>query len=129
VTVVADSSPLIILAKLGCFDLLERLYPRVYISEEVHNEVVVAGAGLPGASEVSKAKWIRIKPVQSRLQTVRKSSLLGLGELSSILLAKELDADAVLLDDRAARKLQDGNDLKFAAALAYSRHFTCRTFS
>ena len=45
-TVVADSSPLVILAKLGCFDLLNRLFPRLYISSEVHHEVVVAGVGL-----------------------------------------------------------------------------------
>ena len=49
-TVVADSSPLIILTKLGCFDLLHQLFPRVYISPEVQYEVVIAGAGLPGAS-------------------------------------------------------------------------------
>jgi hypothetical protein len=53
VTAVADSSPLVILTKLGCLDFLNRVFPRVYISNEVHYEVVVAGAGLPGASEVS----------------------------------------------------------------------------
>ena len=58
-TAVADSSPLVILAKLGCFDLLNRVFPRLYISAEVHYEVVVAGAGLPVASEVSKAEWTR----------------------------------------------------------------------
>jgi predicted nucleic acid-binding protein len=58
VTAVADSSPLVILTKLGCFDLLNQLFPRIYISPEVHYEVVIAGAGLPGASEVSKAEWI-----------------------------------------------------------------------
>jgi len=56
VTVVADSSPLIILTKLGCFDLLNRLFPRVYISAEVHHEVVIAGAGLTGALEVKRIK-------------------------------------------------------------------------
>jgi predicted nucleic acid-binding protein len=40
VKIVADSSPLIVLAKLSLFDLLSKLYPRVYISAEV----VVAGA-------------------------------------------------------------------------------------
>jgi predicted nucleic acid-binding protein len=57
VTVVADSSPLVILTKLGRFDLLNRLFPRVYISAEVHSGVFIAGAGLPGSSEVSKAEW------------------------------------------------------------------------
>jgi hypothetical protein len=36
VTVVADSSPLVILTKLSCFDLLNQVFARVYISPEVH---------------------------------------------------------------------------------------------
>jgi predicted nucleic acid-binding protein len=47
VIVVADSSPLIILAKLSVFALLPKLYPRISIATEVYTEVVVAGAGLP----------------------------------------------------------------------------------
>ena len=63
--VVTDSSPLVILTKLGCLDFLNRLFPRIYISAEVHHEVVIAGAGLPGASEVSKAEWIKVKAIQN----------------------------------------------------------------
>jgi hypothetical protein len=59
------SWPVVILTKTGFFDLLNRLFPRVYISPEIHYEVVIAGAGLPGASEVSKAEWIEVKAVQS----------------------------------------------------------------
>ena len=65
-TVVSDSSPLVILAKLGCFDLLNRLFPRLYISAEVHNEVVVSGVGLPGASEVANAGWVEVKKLQDQ---------------------------------------------------------------
>jgi predicted nucleic acid-binding protein len=106
VIVAADSSPLIILAKLGCFDLLNQIYSRLYISPEVHGEVVVAGAGLPGASEVAHSKWIEIKPLrnQAALSAAQQRSALGMGELSTILLGKELGADAVLLDDFNARK-------------------------
>jgi len=50
VIVLADSSPLVILSKLGCFDLLNQLFLRAYISPEVQYEVVIAGAGLPEAS-------------------------------------------------------------------------------
>jgi hypothetical protein len=42
---------LVILAKLACFDLLKKLFPLLYIPTEVYREVVVSGAGLPGASE------------------------------------------------------------------------------
>jgi len=65
VIVVADSSPLVILTKLGYFDLLNRLFPHLCIPAEVHDEVVIAGAGLPGASEVSKAEWIEVKALQN----------------------------------------------------------------
>jgi predicted nucleic acid-binding protein len=58
VNAVADSSPLIILAKLGCFELLGRIFTRVYISPEVYQEVVVSGAGRRGALEVESADWI-----------------------------------------------------------------------
>jgi uncharacterized protein len=107
VTVVADSSPLVILTKLGCFDFLNRLFPRVYISPEVHYEVVIAGAGLAGASEVSKAEWIEVKAVQNPafLHAAQRQYGLGPGEMSTILLARELGANPVLLDDYRARKL------------------------
>jgi predicted nucleic acid-binding protein len=107
VNAVADSSPLVILAKLGCFELLQRFYPRVYISPEVHNEVVVAGAGLPGAEEVANAAWIEVKTLrnQAELLAAQETYPLGLGEISTILLAKEIQADEVLLDDYNARKL------------------------
>lgn len=106
-TVVADSSPLVILAKLGCFDLLKRLFPRLYISSEVHHEVVVSGAGLPGASEVAKAEWIEVKQLknQADLLVAQEKYALGVGELSTILLGKEIQAAALLLDDYNARKL------------------------
>jgi len=114
VTVVADSSPLVILAKLGCFDLLNRLFPRLYISTEVHREVVVSGAGLPGASEVAKAKWVEVKQLQNQadLSAAQQKYALGAGELSAILLGKELHANAVLLDDYNARKLATAEGLQ-----------------
>lgn len=80
-TVVADSSPLIILAKLHCFDLLQKLYSTVWISTEVYNEVVVAGAGLPGALQVKAASWIDIKSIHdpASLAAARKKTGLGVG--------------------------------------------------
>lgn len=103
--VVSDSSPLIILAKINCFDLLNRLFPRVYITSEVHSEVVIAGGGLPGATEVSRADWIEVHPLRDRTnrESERRRRGLGPGEMSTIILAKKLAADVVLLDDYRAR--------------------------
>ena len=127
-TVVADSSTLVILTKLGCFDFLNRLFPRVYISPEVHYEVVIAGAGLPGASEVSKAEWIVVKAVRNPegLYTVQRKHGLGPGEMSTIFLAKELGAKPVLLDDYRARKLAKAEGLEILGTVDLLETFYLR---
>lgn len=111
---VADSSPLIILSKLGCLDLLRHLYSYLYISTEVQREVVITGAGLPGSAEVANSQSIQVRQLsnQSALTVAQHKSSLGLGELSAILLAKELNADIVILDDHAARKLAKSEGLE-----------------
>ena len=117
--VVSDSSPLVILAKLTHLDLLRTLFSQVYISAEVRHEVVVSGAGLPGASEVDRADWIETREVQNRAELfeMRGRHGLGIGELSSILLAKELRADIVLLDDYGARTLAKQEKLEVRGTL------------
>ena len=128
--VVADSSPLIILTKLGCFDSLNRLFPRVHVSPEVHHEVVIAGAGLPGALEVSKAEWIEVKAVQNPagINLEQRKYGLGPGEMSTILLAKEIGANPVLLDDYRARKVAKAQGLEILGSVGlleifYLRHY------
>jgi predicted nucleic acid-binding protein len=130
VTVVSDSSPLVILTKLACFDLLSRIFPRIYISAEVHHEVVVAGAGLPGASEVSKAEWIEVKRLQNPdgLIEAQQKHALGSGEMSTILLAKELDANLVLLDDYKARKLAKAEGLQILGSVGLLETFYARGY-
>ena len=105
--VVADATPLIVLAKIGSLELLPKAYPRVHISAEVYAEVVVTGAGLPGASEVATAEWIEVRPVQrpGDLSAAQARFRLGLGELSTILLAKEIGATMVLMDEARGRRL------------------------
>lgn len=105
--VIADSSPLIILAKIDCFVLLQKLYSRLCISTDVHHEVVIAGAGLPGASDVASSPWIEVKPLKNpaALLAAYKKSSIGIGELSTIYLGKELKGDELLLDDYEAREM------------------------
>lgn len=125
-TVVADSSPLIILSKLACFDLLNKLFPRIYVSTEVYLEVVVAGTGLPGAAEVASAEWVEVRDLQKQegLQTAQEKYPLGVGELSTILLAKEIDADTVLLDDGRARNLAKAEGLQVRGGDGWSARNT-----
>jgi uncharacterized protein len=98
VTVVSDSSPLITLARIRCSDLLPKLYGRIHVSTEVHNEVVIGGAGLPGAAQAAQADWIEVRSVRNTAGSAAAIVKFGLGagELSAVFLAKELSADPVL---------------------------------
>jgi len=128
VTAAADSSPLVILAKLGCFDLLNRLFARLYISAEVHHEVVIAGAGLPGASEVSRAGWIEVKRLRSPadLPSAQREHGLGPGEMSTILLGKELGASLLLIDDYRTRKLAKAEVFEILGSVGLLESFHLR---
>jgi predicted nucleic acid-binding protein len=106
VKIVADSSPLITLAKISQLEILPRLYRSIIITPEVYGEVAVAGTGLAVAAETATAKWIEVHPLRdtARLAGAQQELGLGIGEVSVILLAIELDADALLMDDRAGRR-------------------------
>jgi predicted nucleic acid-binding protein len=107
VIVVSDSSPLISLAKIGSFDLLHRLFGEITISSDVYTEVVVVGSRLPGAIETTNSPWIQVRHIKhpKTLASAQERLGLGLGELSTVILAKEIGADLVILDELRARKL------------------------
>lgn len=72
--VVSDSSPLIALAKIDYFFLLQKLYGKIVISGEVHAEVVVAGAGRAGAADTSKSPWIEVKQIKNPADLTQPNS-------------------------------------------------------
>ena len=52
--VVANSTPLIALSRLGLFELLNEYFGEVAIPKEVYEEVVTRGGDLFGAREVTR---------------------------------------------------------------------------
>lgn len=92
---------------MGRLGVLASLYERVLVAAEVHHEVTVDGSGLPGAEEVRKAAWIEVAPQKAATNPLweRVCRGLGAGERGTILLAKSLPADVVLLDEWKARRI------------------------
>jgi len=105
--VISNSTPLIYFCKMGELNLLERLFGKIIVADKVYEEIVVQGAGKPGSDEVRNADWIKRQSVsdQAGVQKLRNDELLGAGEAETLVLAAELKADLVLLDDRKARKV------------------------
>jgi predicted nucleic acid-binding protein len=102
--VVSNSGPLITLAAIGKLALLEALFKEIAIPQAVYDKVVAHGSGEPGSAETAAATWIRIVQVRDELAVNLLQESLGAGESEAIVLAQELDAKYVLIDDALARR-------------------------
>ena len=123
--VVTNSTPLIALSKINRLELLREVYRSIYIPEEVYTEVVVNGVGKPGAEEVASADWIICQPVTDKDQVLilHHQTLIDLGECGAIVLAQEIRAERIIIDDRVVRQvaedsLEDVADLPAPGVLA-----------
>lgn len=116
--VVVDSGPLIALSKVNLLFILRELFKEVYIPLGVRTEVVDKGRGRPGADEVREAEWIKIKEVKDVLACEALKHELGRGEAEAIILAKELNADVLIIDDKIPRNIAKSMGLEIAGTLA-----------
>ena len=115
--VVSNSGPLITLATIGRLALLEALFKEIAVPQAVHDEVVVHGSGEPGSAEISAAPWIRVYQVQDKLAVNLLQESLGAGESEAIVLAQELHAGLVLIDDALARRKASHIELRLTGTL------------
>lgn len=104
---VLDASVLIALSRIGRLDLLRQIAGTVHIPEAVYDEVVRRGEGQPGSVEVARAEWILRRQVYDRASVDRLRRQVGRGEAEAIVLARELAADFLVLDDATARRVAE----------------------
>lgn len=103
--VVSNTTPLIGLASIQRFDLLQQLFSEIHIPPAVYAEAVVAGREEGGAKqEVSIATWIKTVSVQDRLAVQVLLDEMDLGEAETIVLARELNTDWTLMDEKKGRR-------------------------
>jgi predicted nucleic acid-binding protein len=114
--VVCDTSPLCYLALIDHLDLLPTLFSRVLVPSTVLDElqhelsppvVRTLGSQPPG--------WLEVRPVPPH--TDPSLSTLDDGERDAILLAEEVAADLIVLDERKARLLAKERGLKVTGLL------------
>lgn len=102
-TVVSKTSPIINLAAVGQLNLLPRLFGTLLIPPAVKHEIVVIGAGQPGAQAV--ATWTSFREQSVGNQSLVQALCLQLdaGEAEAIACAIECHADWLLIDERRGR--------------------------
>lgn len=91
--VIADSSCLILLAKIEELEILRSVYKRIFITKEIAGEF---GGELP--------EWIEVKEIENKTLQSLFEEILDLGEASALTLAFETQDCTVVLDDLKARK-------------------------
>ena len=102
--VVSDSTILIGLARIEKTNLLKEIFQDIYIPEAVFKEVADDGKLRAEAKTVREAEWIIKKQIVDYTQANFLMTVLEKGEAEVLVLAKEMQADLLLLDEEKARK-------------------------
>jgi predicted nucleic acid-binding protein len=102
VRVVADTGPVNYLLLIGAIDLLPRLFGSVLMPEAVRTELRHPGApALVRAWADQPPSWLDVRAVDVPTPADPTLRALDDGEAAAILLADQVRADLVLMDDRA----------------------------
>jgi predicted nucleic acid-binding protein len=109
--VIADSGPLMALAKLNVLSLLKRLYGAVIVTQTVYEEVVTEGLarGYPDAVVVQlfwqQHGWNHVVVHQEEIPEDLQQVGLDPGEKESLYLAAKEREALLLVDEEAAREI------------------------
>lgn len=103
--VVADTSVLINLCRVGQGGLFRRLFLEVVIPPEVAAEFVALTLSLPRFSGLTLPAGIREQSPTALLPAVRAAEGLDAGEAAALSLAVQIHADAVLIDERRGHEV------------------------
>jgi predicted nucleic acid-binding protein len=114
--VISDTSPILYLALINQIELLPQLYQRILIPETVRDEMIDAGAPLILRQWILAApQWLEVCAVQPSRQAALER--LDPGEQAAIELAQQINADLLILDDRAGRQAALNLGLKITGLL------------
>ncbi len=116
-SVVSNTSPITNLAGIGQLDLLRQLYDTITIPQAVYNEMANIGRTVPGALEVQTLPWITVQPVKDRNQVEALRAVLDPGEAEAIVLALELNASLLIIDERPGRSIARQNSIPIIGVL------------
>ena len=115
--VVADATPLIALAKINKLDILADLFDRVILPQSVYDEVVTQAADKAGSADIKKADFFDIRSASDQSKVRYLLATLDAGESEALVLAEELAADLVLLDEKKARGIAEKIGLHYTGTI------------
>jgi predicted nucleic acid-binding protein len=114
--IVSNTSPINYLILIGHIDLLPQMFQQIIVPQAVYNELSDPKApNLVQTWIATPPDWLKIQPVTQASDEI--VDLLDSGERDAILLAQELNANLLLLDDMKARRTATERGLVIAGIL------------
>ena len=103
--VVADTTPLISLLKIGHFDILNKLYGTVHIPKSVYDELTLNAEFGEESKIVKDTPFLQIRTDISseKVDLLQRATNLDLGESEAIILADSEHAKVLLMDEAHGR--------------------------
>lgn len=115
--IVINTSPLLaIIAASGNLEILRKLYKKVYVPFEVHEEILKGGITGFGIKEFERAKFLNIQAQPTNISNLLMN-LLDKGEASVIQLAIDKNIRTVCIDERTGRRIARLNNLLVTGAI------------
>ena len=100
--VIVNSTPLIILSNIGHLHILKNLYQQIFIPSAVFSEVTAKNDS--ACQQIfQNTDWIKVLQCKN-FDSKKYPPKLHSGEVEVFILAQDLNADLVILDDNAAKK-------------------------
>ena len=117
--VVADTGPLIALARVARLELLRQRYGRVVVPPAVHAELALDSdrSGARALSGAFNAGWLTIGSVTSSGSVRELAGLLDPGEAEALALAEQEAARFLLVDDARGRGIARSRDIAVVGAV------------
>jgi hypothetical protein len=116
--IVSDTSPLIHLSACNHLHLLQTLYGQIVIPASVDEEIRLKCKDERIRQQIIEASWISSKSATDRKLVNELDDKLGGAEAEAIVLAIELDAELILIDERKGRTTAKQFHLKTGGVLS-----------
>lgn len=102
--VIVNTTPLIALCHVGLLDILEKNYGEILIPQAVYQELSKKEESICKKQVDASLNWIHIEKIENQMAKSMFKTQLHDGEVEVIILAKERNADTVIIDDANAKK-------------------------
>ncbi len=113
--VISNTTPILSLLKIDKLDILQKLYGEITIPNAVYLEIE-QGINKPYYKNLKEVSWVKIENIQDK-KAIQYFNDLDAGEAEVLILANEMNADLVIIDELLGRKFAQKLNISLTGTL------------